>query len=663
MQEGRDNSDLRSIQDKVVAKRFDDALTDLAGVLETDPESAEALYMSAVCRRYKADFQPALELLGRLKALAPEHGRAHQEEGHTYRDMRRPDDALRAYSLASRLNPALEASWRGQLEILQDKGLSQQANQVREQLEYVQKLPRPLTAIMDLIAQGRLLKAEEYCREFLKKVPHNVEAIRLLADIGIRLGVLDDAEFLLESAVTIEPKNVRARIDYINALRKRQKFVAALEQAQYLLNASPKNPTFQSLFAVECMQTGDYDTAIATFDQILEQLPGDPVTLTSKGHAHKTCGRYDDAVSAYRGALAGHPAYGEAYYSLANLKVYSFSDDQVREMRARESGGHLPHTDHVYLCFALGKAYEDQGDFDTSFKFYERGNQLKKLQSRYDAAEMSADLKAQRDACTTELFAERSAAGHNAPDPIFVLGLPRAGSTLLEQILSSHSKVDGTLELPNILSLSQRLRRLGRQGENASYPELLHELTAQELQDFGKQYIEDTQIHRQGAPFFIDKMPNNFRHIGLIQLILPNAKLIDARRHPMACCFSGFKQLFAEGQQFTYDLEDLGRYYSDYVETMDHWDDVLPGKVLRVQYEDVVADLEPQVRRILDYCGLPFEEACLNFFDTDRSVRTPSSEQVRQPIFRSGLDQWRSFEPWLDPLKDALGPILGRYPS
>lgn len=662
MQEGRDSSDLRSIQEKVAGKRFSDALTDLAGVLEADPENTEALYMSAVCRRYKAEFQPALDLLTRLKSLAPDHGRAHQEEGHTYRDMRRPDDALRAYARASRLNPALEASWRGQLNILQDKGMLQQAKLVNNQLEYLQNLPRPLAAVIDLIAQGRLLKAEELCREILKKVPHNVEAMRLLADIGIRLGVLDDAEFLLESAVKIEPQNVLARIDYIKALRKRQKFVAALEQAKRLLGTSPDNPTYQSLYAVECMQTGDYDAAIATFNQILEKLPGDPITLTSKGHAHKTCGRYDAAVSSYREALASQPEYGEAYYSLANLKIYSFNDSQVNEMRAQESSGNLSHMDRVYLCFALGKAYEDQGDFETSFEFYERGNRLKKSQGGYKAAEMSADLKRQHKACTTELFARRPLAGHDAPDPIFVLGLPRAGSTLLEQILSSHSQVDGTLELPNILSLSQRLRRAGRRGDSASYPDILNELSDKERNEFGEQFISDTRVHRQGAAFFIDKMPNNFRHIGLIQLILPNAKLIDARRHPMACCFSGFKQLFAEGQQFTYDLDDLGQYYKDYVELMDHWDKVLPGKVLRVHYEDVVADLEPQVRRILEYCGLPFEDACLNFHKTKRSVRTPSSEQVRQPIYKSGLEQWRAFEPWLDPLKNALGPILDRYP-
>jgi tetratricopeptide (TPR) repeat protein len=515
---------------------------------------------------------------------------------------------------------------------------------------------------MDLIAQGRLLKAEEICRRFQRKVPHHVEGMRLLADIGMRLGVLDDAEFLLHSALQFEPDNVQIRIDYIQALRKRQKFQQSLEQATQLLDSSPENPQFRSLYAIESMQSGDYETALAAFDEVLAQVPGDPVTLTSRGHAHKTCGQYDAAVSSYKAALTSQPQHGEAYYSLANLKVYKFSDDEVAQMHAQEDDSNLSHIDRTYLFFALGKAYEDRAEYGSSFDYYERGNRLKKSQSRYDAAEISADLQAQRAVCTADLFQDKSGSGYPAPDPVFVLGLPRAGSTLLEQILSSHSQVDGTLELPNILSLSQRLRRRGRQGDSSGYPEILAELPDEELEQFGKEFIEETRIHRAGAPFFIDKMPNNFRHIGLIQLILPNAKIIDARRHPMACCFSGFKQLFAEGQEFTYGLEEIGTYYRDYVGLMDHWDEVLPGKVLRVQYEDVVADLETQVRRILAHCGLPFEQACIDFHQTDRSVRTPSSEQVRQPIYKSGLEQWRHFEPWLDPLKGALGPILERYP-
>ena len=660
MQAGREKPDLGSIQDKVVAKRFDDALTDLADVLETDPQNVEALYMSAVCQRYTANFEAALAVLTQIKVIAPEHGRAHQEEGHTYRDMGRADDALRAYSRACRFNPALEASWQGQLKILTAKDMQREAVQVQAQLERLQALPKPLIGIMDLIAQGRLLKAEEYCRQFLLKIPNHVEGMRLLADIGIRLGVLDDAEFLLESALVFEPDNMRARMDYVRALRKRQKFQQALQQAKYLLDKAPKNPQFQSIFAIESMQNGNYEDALNAFDKVLTQIPRDPTTLTSKGHLYKTRGDYDSSVSSYHAALDSQPQYGEAYYSLANLKVYPFSDGEIETMLVQESDENLSHIDRTYFSFALGKAYEDRGDFDTSFNYYERGNRLKKSQSRYDALQISADLQAQSDVCTAEFFSNRPGVGHHAADPIFIVGLPRAGSTLLEQILSSHSLVDGTLELPNIPALSQRLRRRGRQSDASEYPEILGELTAEELETFGEEFISDTRIHRQGAPFFIDKMPNNFRHIGLINLILPNAKIIDARRHPMSCCFSGYKQLFAEGQEFSYDLTDIGRYYVDYVALMGHWDEVLPGKILRVQYEDVVADVDTQVARILDYCGLPFEEACINFHKTDRSVRTPSSEQVRQPIFKSGLAQWRNFESQLGPLKDALGAVLDR---
>ena len=651
---------LARAQQQIVAKRFDEALRGLAPVLESEPDNADALYLTAVCRRYRGDNRDALDVLARLNDLQPEHGRACQEEGHNYRDLGLPEEALRAYARACRFNPALEASWRGQLAILEHQGHSAEATQVRAQLDWLQSLPKPLVGVIDLVAQGRLLKAEDLCRQFLRKVPDHVEGMRLLADIGKRLGVLDDAEFLLESAARIEPGNNAVRIDYIQVLRKRQKFARALEEARHLVQRSPENPQFLSLYAIESMQTGDYDTALDVFDKVLTKVPGDPGTLTSKGHALKTRGDYEAAVGAYRAALESAPGHGEAYHSLANLKVYTFDDAEIEAMRACEQDRNRPFMDRVYLSFALGKAYEDAGDFEASFEYYERGNRLKKSQSRYDAGQMTADLDAQAAVCSADFFAQRAAYGHDSPDPIFIVGLPRAGSTLLEQILSSHSQVDGTLELPNILALSQRLRRLGRGAQATPYPDNLAELTAEDCRDYGEEYIRDTRIHRQDAPCFIDKMPNNFRHLGLIRLILPNAKVIDARRHPMACGFSGYKQLFAEGQEFTYDLADVGQYYRDYVRLMDHWDDVLPGFVLRVTHEDVVDDLETQVRRILDFCGLPFEEACLQFHRTERNIRTPSSEQVRQPINRSGLDYWRNYEQWLDPLKSSLGEGIRR---
>ncbi len=654
--------DLKTIQGKIVAQRFDEALADLDRLPDKGAAEPEALYMRAVCHRCRREFDAALETLEALKRLEPEHGRAYQEEGHTWRDMGRDDEAGIAYARATRFNPALAASWKEQLRIAERTGNEAQAGIFRSQLDYLDNLPRPLAGVLDLIAQGKILKAEDLCRQFLRKVPHHVEAMRLLADIGVRFGVLEDAEFLLAAAHELDPGNVRVHMDYVQVLRKRQKFSAALDEARRLLDRSPENPQFQSLYAIECMQTGDYDTALEIFDEVLDRLPGDPGTLTSKGHAYKTSGRYDEAVESYRSAIDRHPRHGEAWYALSNLKVYAFSDDEMQRMLALERDEYLTYADRLHLGFALGKAFEDRNEFERSFHYYDQANRLKKAQSGYDPDRMTEDLAAQRRVCTAGLFERRSGCGHSAPDPIFIVGLPRAGSTLLEQILSSHSQVDGTLELPNILSLSQHLRRRSRDGKSPGYPEILAELPASELEEFGKRYIEDTRIHRQDAPFFIDKMPNNFRHIGLIRLILPNATIIDARRHPMACGFSGWKQLFAEGQEFTYDLEWVGRYYRDYVELMDHWDEALPGKVLRVHYEDVVEDLESEVRRILEHCGLDFEQACLDYHRTERSVRTPSSEQVRQPIFRAGLDYWRNYEEWLDPLKEALGSdVRTRY--
>lgn len=657
MQPEEIESFLKSAQQKIVSRQFESALSDLETFQSEQAFNPEAVYMMAVCHRYGGNYEKALKTLDTLKSHVPEHGRAHQEEGHTYRRMGKPDAALAAYERSTTLNPALTASWQAQAEIAAAAGLLAKAAYAEAQLKRYQDMPQVLLAVTDLIAQGKLLKAEDYCRQFLQKVPHHVEAMRLLALIGTKLGIYDDAELLLKGAVHLEPDNDQLRIEYIQALRKRQNYAAATEQARRLLEKDKNNPQFQSLFAVDCMQTGQFEEALDYFDRILETLPADALTLTSRGHAYKTLGNLQASIGSFHRAIQNKPDYGEAYYSLANLKTYQFSQDEIEAMLVQEGNSNLGHMDRVYLNFALGKAFEDARDYDKSFQFYAQGNALKKNQSRYKAERMSEDLQAQQDVCTSALFEEKQNMGCDAPDPIFILGLPRAGSTLLEQILSSHSQVDGTLELPNILSLSQRLRRRSRTTGDKPYPQIFEDLTQDELQDMGEEFIRDTRLHRQEAPFFIDKMPNNFRHIGLIKLILPRAKIIDARRNAMDCCFSGFKQLFAEGQEFSYSLKDIGTYYRDYVALMAHWDDVLPGAILRVNNEDVIEDLEGQVRRMLDFCELPFEESCLRYYETKRSIRTPSSEQVRKPVNRSGVDQWKHYAEHLQPLKDALGPL------
>jgi tetratricopeptide (TPR) repeat protein len=632
------------------------ALGMLEEFLVDNPDDVDALYLKAVASRYVDAHDQALETLNRLKFLSPSHSRAHQEEGHVYRDCGEAEQAVQSYARALALNPALDVCLSESIKLLKSLRRERQAIALQVQLEALLKLPEPLKAATDLIAQNKLLKAEALCRNYLLQDPEHVQGMRLLADIGIRLGIFEDAEFLLESAANFAPNDLLIQMEYVQVLRKRQKFQAALTQARNLLTAHPDNPQVKSLCAIEFMQTGDFDQAKFLLDQVLEQVPNDARTLVTYGHALKTGGRAGEAVERYRQAMAAHPGHGESYYSLANLKVYRFDDAEVDQMRSLESSGNIGFMDRVYLNFALAKAYEDRQQYETAFGYYATGNSLKKAQSRYDAERMREELAESQRVCDTQFFVDRKTHGSDVADPIFILGLPRAGSTLLEQILSSHSQVDGTLELPNILSLSQRLRR--RSGSEG-YPEALLDLSADECKAFGEAYIEDTQIHRANAPFFIDKMPNNFRHVGLIKLILPNAKIIDARREPMACCFSGFKQLFAEGQEFSYDLTDVGRYYRDYVELMAHWNKALPDFVLRVQHEDVVADLESEVRRMLEFCGLPFEDACLRYYETERNIRTPSSEQVRQPIFTESIEQWRHFEPWLEPLKSALGSEVG----
>ncbi len=646
---------LQLIQRKIVDQSIAEARADLDRYLIDSPDDPEALYMMAVCHRLERQFDLAHDCLGRLQYLSPENGRAYQEEGHAFRDAGDLNRALTAYELACRFNPALLASWRERVRLLGLLGRGEESMRIKTQCDRLAVLPKPLLAARDLMSQGKLGKAEDLCRQFLQKHPDHVEGMRLLADVGVRMGVLDEAEFLLESAIAFQPDFVDARIDYIQVLRKRQKFHAARAAAEALLAFDPENPQFQSLYAIESMQTGDYDTALTVFDNVLERIPGEPATLTSKGHALKTVGRFDDAVDAYHEALIGSPNHGEAYYSLANLKTYRFDVSEIESMLASLELTTLSHMDRVYLHFALGKAFEDAADVERAFYHLEAGNHLKKAQSRYLARQMTDEFTAQKQVCDATLVRRGRDAGYPANDPIFIVGLPRSGSTLLEQILSSHSQVDGTLELPNILSYTHEIRR-----SEAGYPNALRELSDDELRAFGQRYIEETRIHRAGAPFFVDKMPNNFRHIGFIKMILPNARIIDARREPMSCCFSNFKQLFAEGQEFTYSLEDIARYYRDYVDLMDHWNVVLPGEVLKVQHEDVVDDLESQVARILDFCGLEFEASCVEFHKTERSVRTPSSEQVRQPIFRDSLEAWRKFEPWLEPLKQELGQDILR---
>lgn len=483
-----------------------------------------------------------------------------------------------------------------------------------------------------------------------------------MADLGIRLNRFDDAKLLLERCLQLAPDFHLARHNYASALMRSQKLEAALEQAEKLLSLDANHANYLLLKATILVRMGDHLSALPIYEQVFAQYPHQAKAQLSYGHILKTLGRVDEAISAYRKVIKLRPELGEVYWSLANLKTFRFSDEDIAAMRQQvtEQGGNAE--DQSHLAFALGKALEDKKEFDESFKFYQRGNAIRSIGHVYSPKKNMHNAVRQIHTCNADFFKQRQGVGCTAKDPIFIVGLPRAGSTLLEQILASHSQVEGTAELPDIIAMSRMLGGKIKNNPASKYPEILADLPPEQFKALGESYLKTTRIQRSDTPYFIDKMPNNFMHIGLIHLILPNAKIIDARRHPMAGCFAGFKQLFAQGQTFTYKLEDIGHYYRNYVNVMDHWDKVLPGRVLRVQYEDMVADAETQIRRLLEYCELPFEEQCLRFYETDRAIRTPSSEQVRQPIFKEGLEQWRNYEAHLGPLKQALGPLLERYP-
>jgi len=638
-------------------RKIDDAIAHLQGILNQDPEDQEALYVLAVCFRYNNDWQAALTTLDALLDLNPDTARAYQERGHIYRKQAQSEDAVQAYERAVALNPALVASWQHLTKLHRDLGQNERSRSCEKHSERLLKLPPELLSVTSMIHERKLYQAEQLCRAFVQKNRQHVEGMRLLAKIATELGILDDADFLLESCLEFEPDFHAARYDYSQVLFKRQRFQKSMEQAALLLKHQPAVPAFRLLYANAAVPVGEFNKALEYYDQLIEESPDKLHYHMLKGHALKSLGERQRAIEAYKGAAKIKPDHGDAWWSLANVKTYHFEEAEIAQMQRAEADAATKPVDRYHLCFALGKSFEDSDNYDAAFNYYARGNQLKLAESGYRAERVDDEFARQQEICTQQFFDDRAGYGADSNEPIFIVGLPRAGSTLLEQILASHPMVDGTIELPDVMSQAQILGGRHKIDEESRYPAILETLDQQQFERFGNQYLKSTRVYRKDGIYFTDKMPNNFRHIGLIQLMFPNCKIVDARRHPMACCFSNFKQLFGDGQEFSYGLEEVGRYYSGYVELMDHWENALPGKILRVQYEDVVADLDAQVRRLLDFLGLPFDQRCIEFHKTERAVHTPSAEQVRQPLYKSGVEQWKNFESFLDPLKESLGIV------
>jgi predicted Zn-dependent protease len=625
-------------------------------LLRAAPNDPRLLLILASARRRLGEAKAAKAILAPLAKAYPRAATTAYELGLTLADLGESDAAISALRQAVALNRDLADAWRALGEQLFQLGDGPGAEAAFAQHTRAAVTDPALKPAAEALCAGDLAAAETGLRALLTARPDTPAALRMLADVYMRKSDVVNAEILLARAVELEPGHLGGRFSLAEALFMQQKAAAALALVEPLLAAAPADPAYRNLCAACLGLIGEDARMLELRKGLAEAFPGQPRLWLNYGHALRAIGRREEAIAAYRRSIALAPTLGDAYWSLANLKVPAVAEDQIGTMRGLLASSALSADDALHLNYALGKALEDAGDYPEAFARYAEGARLRREQAPYDAQAFTRQTRASAELFTKAFFAAREGWGEADPAPIFIVGLPRSGSTLIEQILASHSMVEGTMELPQISHIAAAL------AGPAGHPAGVEALAAADAARLGRRYIDDTQLYRKlGRPRFIDKMPNNFQYIGLIHLILPNAVIIDARRHPMGSCFSAFKQHFAQGQSFSYGLDDLGAYYRDYVALMDHFDAVLPGRVHRVIYEDLVEDAEGEIRRLLAHCGLPFEPGCLTFYETERSVRTVSSEQVRRPIFRDGLEQWRRFEPWLGPLKSALGPTLAHW--
>jgi len=642
------------------ARNFAAALPVGQAILAASPTERDVRLLVAIAQRHLGQIPAALTTLATLEQQYPRFSRLYEERGRCYVELRQAPQAIEAFLTAVNLNHALPGSWSMLEGLYRMTGEAQNEAMAGSHVATLRNIPPDIVAATAFFMDGDLDSSEALVRAWLLKNGDHIEGMRLLARIGIARGIYDDPEVLLAAVLQRAPDYRAARQEYASALIELHRHAEARRHLAMLLEAEPDNRALRMLDAAALVGLGEHERAIALYRGLLG-TPADADVHLSIAHALKTLGKSSEAIASYRKAAQLRPDFGDAYWSLANLKTYRFTPQELQQMRAALAAPATGAVDRYHLCFALAKALEDRGEYAESFHFYELGNRLKHNEIKYRPAITENNTRRQIEVCTAEFFAARSGWGTPQRGPIFIVGLPRSGSTLLEQILASHSQVEGTQELPNVQQIVSALRGRESDGTESRYPRILTTLSEVDCRQLGEKYLADTRAYRTGKPFFVDKNPNNFRHLGLVHLMLPEARIIDARREPMACCFSNLKQLFANGQEFSYGAEEIARYYRTYLELMRHWDRVLPGRILRIWHEDVVDDLEGNVRRLLEFCGLQFEPQCLAFHETQRSVRTASSEQVRQALNREGLEQWKNFEPWLGPLRDALGDALTRY--
>ncbi len=613
-------------------------------------------------------FDEANVRIERAMHIYPQWARPHEALGELLLAKGELPDAAEAFQKALLLDPKRQQTRMKLGQVFMYMGRVDEAQELKAEFMELSQDNQDIAKAAELEKEEEFAEAEKLYRQILTRHPDNVSAMRAWARLGAQQELYADAEVLLQQAVKVTPGFNRAWLDLCNVQMEQRKFDDLIESANRLIKLQPHSPQGHMWLGTASASAGHQLDAIESFDKVLDISPNHVGAMCGKGNASRTIGDQDGSVAAFRASIETDPLHAEAYWSLANLKTFRFEDQEVEDMLALLDDERITPEGQVQLNNALGLEFDGRKEYDRSFEFIDRGNKLRREQEFYDRIEFEEKIDMTIEAFSQQFLEDNASHGDPEPAPIFIIGLPRSGSTLLEQILSSHSQVDGTHELPDLGAVIRSNRKLSSRqkhhpDETSRYPKTIARLDANEFKRLGSEYIERTQRHRGDSPFFTDKNPNNFEHVGILQMILPNAKIINARRHPLDSCYGSYKQLFAQGQPFTYDLIEIGEYYLQYQRIMDHWHAVLPGKVLDVQYEEVVADLEGQVRRILEYCELEWEESCLRFHETDRSVKTASSEQVRRPIYTSSVNTWRHYEAHLGALIETLAPLLMKLPE
>ncbi|MDJ0711086.1 MAG: sulfotransferase [Woeseiaceae bacterium] len=600
--------------------------------------------------------------LSRAANIHSTFSRAHEGLAEALIMQGKLPEALKSLERAEELEPGSSSIRMKKARVLTGMGKDSEATKEFEASFKLTPHREELVRGLGLQRMGNVQEAEKIYRDVLLRDPDNVDAMRLLAGVAMRAKQWGDAQTLLDRALEIAPDFYQGWMDLGLAKQEQDDIEGAVAAYKRAIRLDKHNASGYGAAATAYALAGQHEEALEYFGKALEQEPAHAGAMAGIGHVLKTVGQQEEAIATYRKCLEQNPGHGETWWSLANLKTFRFTDEEVDVMLAQVDSGRLPDEPLANFEFALGKAFEDRDDYDRAFEFYNRGNSNRRQRERYDPVQTADSHDEFIRIFNKDFVAQHGNGGDNSNAPIFIVGLPRSGSTLIEQILASHPDVEGTHELPD---LGRVARSIGlSRSDRKAYPGAVVELGDDDFARLGADYLERTQRHRpEGLPHFTDKLPNNYVHVGLLHLILPNAKIIDAKRHPLDSCLGSFKQLFARGQPFTYDQFELGEFYLEYRRLMEHWNEVLPGKVLAVQYEHVVEDLETEVRRILDYCELPWDDACLRFWETDRAVKTASSEQVRTPIYSSAKHRWRNYEKHLGPLIEVLEPILKELPE